>query len=182
MSEASKTGVVVLGLLALRPRSGYEIKQAVDGATRFFWAASYGQIYPELRRLERARLVTKQDAPVGGRKRHVYAITRRGRGVLRSWLEEPGFSWEMRDEGLLKLFFADVLPPEDALELLRARRAAHQSFLATLRAIRPGPGPVGGEAVFPDVVRDYGIALNEWAIDWCERTERRLVRAQRKRA
>ena len=33
--------------------SGYEIKALVDKSTRFFWAASYGQIYPELQRLAR---------------------------------------------------------------------------------------------------------------------------------
>ena len=43
---------VILGLLAVRPLSGYDIKAIVDRSTRFFWAASYGQIYPELRRLE----------------------------------------------------------------------------------------------------------------------------------
>ena len=57
---------VVLGLLAHGPRSGYDIKAAVDRSTRFFWAASYGQIYPELRRLEREGLVEGEHAPRGG--------------------------------------------------------------------------------------------------------------------
>jgi len=52
--ELSATGKVILGMLAARPRSGYEIKQLVDNSARFFWAASYGQIYPELKKLERA--------------------------------------------------------------------------------------------------------------------------------
>lgn len=173
--------MVVLGLLALRPRSGYEIKQATDSSTRFFWTTSYGQLYPELRRLERAGLVTKQEAPVGARRRHVYALTQAGRERFQAWLAAPGFELELRDEGLLKLFFADLLPVDDALALVRARRQAHGRFLAALRAIPAGPGPVGGAAEFPDVVLDYGIALNEWAIRWCERTERRLAR-RRKRA
>ena len=46
---------VILGLLSIGPRSGYDIKAVVDRSTRFFWAASYGQIYPELRRLEQRR-------------------------------------------------------------------------------------------------------------------------------
>ena len=60
---------VILGLLSLGPRSGYEIKTTVDRSTRFFWAASYGQIYPELRRLERDGLIEGEDAPNGGRPR-----------------------------------------------------------------------------------------------------------------
>ena len=54
--ELSATAKVILGMLAARPRSGYEIKQLVDNSARFFWAASYGQIYPELNRLEDAAL------------------------------------------------------------------------------------------------------------------------------
>jgi DNA-binding PadR family transcriptional regulator len=44
-------------LLSFASRSGYDVKATVDRSTRFFWAASYGQIYPELRRLEAARLI-----------------------------------------------------------------------------------------------------------------------------
>jgi len=53
--EPSPTGYVILGMLRNQPRSGYEIKQAVDNSTGFFWAASYGQIYPELRKLAKVR-------------------------------------------------------------------------------------------------------------------------------
>ena len=53
---------VVLGLLSHGPRSGYDIKTVVDRSTRFFWAASYGQIYPELRRLEEEGLIEGEDA------------------------------------------------------------------------------------------------------------------------
>ena len=52
--ELNPTAYVILGMLGLRPMCGYEIKPLVDNSTRFFWAASYGQIYPELRRLSDA--------------------------------------------------------------------------------------------------------------------------------
>ena len=69
MNDADGTGYVILGMLALGARTGYEIKNVVDRSTRFFWAASYGQIYPELRRLEAAGLVEGKSSPTGGRKR-----------------------------------------------------------------------------------------------------------------
>ena len=53
---------VILGLLSFRPRSGYDIKTVVDRSTRFFWAASYGQIYQELKRLEQEGLIEGEDA------------------------------------------------------------------------------------------------------------------------
>ena len=55
--ELNPTSYVILGMLGMRPMCGYEIKALVDGSTRFFWAASYGQIYPELRRLTEAGLI-----------------------------------------------------------------------------------------------------------------------------
>jgi PadR family transcriptional regulator, regulatory protein AphA len=170
----SGTAVVMLGLLALRPRSGYEIKQAVDGSTRYFWSASYGQIYPELRRLAKAGLVEAEDAPTGARRRTVYRITAAGRDEFQAWLADPGFGLEVRDESLLKLFFADLLTSEQALALVRARRAVHHRWLAQLRAIDAGPPFVGGRA-FPDVVLAYGIDFSEWAASWWEAMERRLI-------
>src|SRR5438270_10463586 len=113
--------MVVLGLLALRPRSGYEIKKTIDRTTRFFWNASYGQIYPELRRLAAAGLVEGEAAPRGGRARTVYGLTDEGRRRLEDWLAAPEARIDIRDEGLLKLFFADLLPGEAALALVRLR-------------------------------------------------------------
>ena len=61
--ELSPTAYVILGMVSRTPHSGYEIKALVDNSTRFFWAASYGQIYPELKRLAEAGLVEGADAP-----------------------------------------------------------------------------------------------------------------------
>src|SRR5437588_8547805 len=99
------TGRVILGMIALGKRTGYDIKSLVDNSTRFFWAASYGQIYPELRRLEDQGLVSGRPEPSGARARTVYEITPAGEAALREWLSadaEP--LHELRDEGMLKLF------------------------------------------------------------------------------
>src|SRR3954463_3886487 len=65
--ELSPTARVLLGLIRLGKRNGYEIKQLVDISTRFFWAASYGQIYPELRRLEEQGVIRGKEAGTNGR-------------------------------------------------------------------------------------------------------------------
>ena len=62
-------------MLAWRPMSGYDVKAVVDRSIRFFWAASYGQIYPELRRLADAGLVEGEAEPDSGRRRTVYRLT-----------------------------------------------------------------------------------------------------------
>jgi DNA-binding PadR family transcriptional regulator len=164
---------VVLGLLALGPRSGYDIKATVDRSTRFFWAASYGQIYPELRRLEAEGLVAGEDAPNGARGRRVYELTDAGRQALEDWLLGESTTIELRDESLLRLFFADALPREQALGLLEARKRGHEEYLDVLRAIdaRPGQDPD-----FVDLVLRWGIDFNEWGRQWCEQQLWRLRR------
>ena len=59
--QLTPTARVILGVLGLGPRTGYDIKKLTDVSTRFFWSASYGQIYPELKRLEAAGLVEADD-------------------------------------------------------------------------------------------------------------------------
>jgi DNA-binding PadR family transcriptional regulator len=167
----SPTAYVVLGMLGLGARTGYDIKGVVDRSTRFFWAASYGQIYPELNQLEQAGLITGKLAPTGGRKRKEYELTAAGRKALAGWAAAPPQMPELRDESLLKLFFADALPLDEALEQIRMRRAGHEQFLSLLQEIdaRPGDDPT-----FVGLVLQYGIEYAEFNIEWCKRQERRL--------
>ncbi len=162
---------VILGMLELGPRSGYDIKRFVDHSTRFFWAASYGQIYPELRRLETAGLIEGESAPTGGRQRRVFTLTAAGKDALLAWLRAPSSSYELRDEGLLKLFFADALPHGEALGLFRTIRAQHQAVLDRLHEVEPYAEQRGG---FPYVVLQGGLALHTQYVEWCDEMERRL--------
>src|SRR5436190_16003641 len=98
------TGRVILGMIAFGRRTGYDIKQLVDKSTRHFWAASYGQIYPELKRLEERGLIRGRSEPSGGRARTVYELTDAGRTALLAWLASDAEPlYELRDEGMLKL-------------------------------------------------------------------------------
>jgi DNA-binding PadR family transcriptional regulator len=170
--QLNPTAYVILGLLRTSPRSGYEIKSTVDHSTRFFWAASYGQIYPELKRLAEAGLIEGTDAPRGGRKRTVYRITPEGEEQLQSWLREPPTTFELRDEGLLKLFFAGALPPDDAVSTVRAMREHYLSVAERLRDLEPKVIAVGG---YPLIVLRGGIEYNEHLADWCERVENQIL-------
>jgi DNA-binding PadR family transcriptional regulator len=172
--ELSPTAYVILGMLRKEARSGYEIKQVVDRSTRFFWAASYGQIYPELARLAEAGLVAGKEQATGGRKRTVYRLTRAGRAELRRWLEELPERLELRDEGLLKLFFAGAVDRDHALEIVDAKRRMAEEQLAALHAIEPHAAETSAEDPYPYLVLRYGIEMGEWTVAWCERTRAEL--------
>ena len=174
--DLSPTAYVILGMVSREPRSGYEIKALVDNTTRFFWAASYGQIYPELKRLSEAGLVEGSDVPRGERKRTVYAITADGEDELKDWLRKAPQTSEMREEGLLKLFFSGVLPPEEAGATLRSMRESRLGLAARLHEMEPDAREkLEPDDPFPLIVLQAGIEFNEWFADWCERMEARLL-------
>ena len=163
-------------MLAARPRSGYEIKQLVDSSARFFWAASYGQIYPELKRLEKAGLITGDDSSQGARQRTTFTLTRKGRRAARDWIGAPPEVLETRDEGLLMLFFAGSIEPQRSAEIARERAATSRVKAGELRAIADhidATGTPEGAEAKPDAgsmtVLRYGIEMSEWAADWFER-------------
>jgi PadR family transcriptional regulator AphA len=178
--ELSATGKVILGMLAARPRSGYEIKQLVDNSARFFWAASYGQIYPELKRLEKDGLISGSDSAQGGRQRTVYKVTATGKRAARDWIESPPRVFELRDEGLLELFFAGSIDPARAPAIARERAAKAAASAAELRAMQDqiDENKHEGAEHSPDAgsltVLRYGIEMNEWAAEWFERAAEKL--------
>jgi DNA-binding PadR family transcriptional regulator len=184
--ELSATGKVILGMLAARPRSGYEIKQLVDSSARFFWAASYGQIYPELKRLEKGGLITGDDSSTGGRRRTTYRLTAEGKRAAREWMARPPEVLETRDEGLLKLFFAGAIEPQRAAEIARERAAASRAKAEQLRFIErqidAAAHPADGPPVKPDagslLVLRYGIEASEWTAKFFERAAEDLEREQ----
>jgi PadR family transcriptional regulator, regulatory protein AphA len=181
MSSLTPTARVILGMLALGARTGYDIKRAIDLSTRFFWGASYGQIYPELHRLEERGLVEAQPDPKGGRRRTVYRLTTAGDEALRAWLlDDTSFLFETRDEGVLKLFFGDLLDRDEVVANLRAKQAWCERSLELFRGIEPQArtGFFEDDQLHPYVSLLYGIELLEWMHGWCGRTAQSIARGE----
>lgn len=175
--KPTATTHVILGALQWRPRSGYDIKQLVDRSTRFFWAASYGQIYPELGRLEREGLIEGVDHPTGRRRRRLWQLTPAGREELVSWLardEEP--LYETRDEGLLKFFFANALPADEQVALARRIGDHHARIVARLERIEADVyGDPAAERGFPYESLQHRLELHRWMARWYDEAAQRLA-------
>jgi DNA-binding PadR family transcriptional regulator len=106
----------------------------VAGAAHF-WHASYSQIYAELRRLEQLGYVGEERVVQEKRpNKRVYTITPAGRQALRSWLVQPWGLAHLRDESLVKLTLADVLPEAEVVAQLRSLKTAHESRMAEFEA------------------------------------------------
>jgi DNA-binding PadR family transcriptional regulator len=168
-------------MLRLGSRTGYEIKQKIEISTRFFWGASYGQIYPELKRLTKAGLVVAEADPRGGVKRTAYRLTPAGEATLHAWLTDEGHQlFEMRDEALLKIFFGDLLTDEELLANVRARREWCERTMELFRGIDDMTVTGWGPRESPTEALHYGVELMEWMRDWYARKERELTAAVRR--
>lgn len=169
----SNTACVILGLLQKQPMSGYDIKSHVDVSTSFFFSASYSQIYPELKRLEQNGLIEGTELATGKRSRTEYAITQTGQQAFEAWLAEPGAGIELRDEGLLKIFFGGGLDREQLLAKLASMRAERDSELKRAHAVGADMPELADE--LQRAVLDYGIGLYEYVIGWCDRMSAELA-------
>jgi len=102
----------LLGLLSIHPMSGYDVRQLIPRSIGNFWNESYGQIYPALKQMSVAGMVSKKTERQKGRPdRHVYSLTEDGRAQLREWLEVPVEHEVRRNELLLKVFFGGQAGP-----------------------------------------------------------------------
>lgn len=169
---------LVMGMLRFGAGSGYAIKKAADVSSRFFWTTSLSQIYPDLAELERRGLVVRRDELHGARRRSSYRTTSKGEESLLRWLaserEQPA---QYRDEGVLRLFLADALEPDQQLALVRrlADRARRME-----RRLRDEVIPIAeriddGQTRFPAITARLGADLAGFAADWMDRLERDLT-------
>jgi DNA-binding PadR family transcriptional regulator len=174
MQALTPTARVILGLVGLGARTGYDVKRVADISTKFFWGASYGQIYPELKRLEESGLVAGEDDPRGAVHRRAYRLTPRGERVLHDWLvSEESSDFSVRDEGLLRIFFGDLLEHGELLAAVRKLRDEHARRLARFREIEAGMDDDGATAL----ALEYGIALLEWNVGFWSKIDSRLSSA-----
>jgi len=124
------TSYLVLGMVALRgPSNPYQLKQAVAHSVGYFWNFPHAQLYDEPVRLARAGLLEERQEETG-RRRRTYEITPAGRAALVAWLNEDGVQpMEIRDVGLLKLFFSELTDPAAVVRLARAEEALNRRRL-----------------------------------------------------
>jgi PadR family transcriptional regulator AphA len=125
--KLNATSYVVLGMLCHGPATSYDLKQRVAYTIGNFWAFAHSQLYDEPARLVADGLVS-ETVEQGGRRRRTYSITDDGRAALRDWLATPTTEQtEVRDLGLLKLFFATFGEKADLLQLARDRYESHRA-------------------------------------------------------
>jgi PadR family transcriptional regulator, regulatory protein AphA len=135
----------LLGLLAVEPASGYDLKRAVNRSTFFIWNATGPQIYNTLHKLREEGCITSKSLPQEGKPdKQIHTITPSGQARLEEFMSEPIRASVTRDEVLLRIFFGNFANKEiirrelvSYLERIRHERAYLQATEARINA-HPG--------------------------------------------
>src|SRR3954468_7770174 len=131
-SPTTTTAQAVLGLLALRSWTTYELAKQVQRSLGWFWPRAERKLYDEPKRLVAAGWARSSAEMTGARPRTVYTITASGRRALRRWLSEPPEPPVLEFEGLVKVFFADGGSLDQLQATLRSIATTSDARLAEL--------------------------------------------------
>jgi PadR family transcriptional regulator, regulatory protein AphA len=175
-TQLTTTSYAILGLLAVRPWSTYELAQQMRVALGQFWPRAESKLYEEPKKLVAHGLARASSESVGNRPRTVYSITPKGRRALRAWVPQPGSGPVIEFESLVKVFFAEHATKADLLATLRSVHEwvddRYEASGGVSRAY------LEGEGRFPErlpwlvlcgaFLDDLLVMVEQWA-DWAER-------------
>jgi PadR family transcriptional regulator, regulatory protein AphA len=173
------TSYALLGLLAIKPWTTYELARLMTRSLDRLWPRARSKLYEEPKKLVAHGLATATTETVGRRPRTVYAITDHGRAALAQWLAAPSQppAVTLESEQLLKVFFADHGSKQALVATLAGMRAWAQDQLAehaaVARAYQAGLGPFPERAAVLALtgrfLADFAEMVNRWA-DWATTT------------
>jgi PadR family transcriptional regulator, regulatory protein AphA len=183
-SDLRTTAYAMLGMLAIRPWTTYELAKQVGRGLGQFWPRARSNLFEEPKRLVAQGFATATEEQVGKRPRTVYTITAKGRAALRGWLSTPGEGPVLEFEEMVKVFFADHGTKGDARAAVERIRAwageRNAEGVAIARSYLDGTGPFPERAAvlvltgrfltdFADMVGNWadwaGTVIDEWPED-----------------
>jgi DNA-binding PadR family transcriptional regulator len=161
MAALNATQGSLLGFLAERPKTGWDLLQEASQGLARFWNVTASHLYRELKVLEERGLI--EAGARGPRDRRPYSITPAGAAAFAEWIAiEPGTE-QIRIPLLVSLWFAKHLDDATLSRFVASHRAAHQERLAEYRAVAnnaPGREPN------IDAVVQFGISYEEAFLAW----------------
>ena len=180
MEDQSPATYGLLGMLAVRPWTGYELTRQVRRSLRFVWPTSEGHLYREQKRLVGIGWARVKQERNGRRSRNLYTITPAGRDALARWFTTPPEEPHLHIEAVLRLFYANHGDPVDVDRSMAVAAEQVNAMLAELRGYvreyladggpmdlleqgRGGPGErrsFGGRTMFPERLGSVALAVD----------------------
>ena len=168
----SPTSFAILGLLAVRPLSSYELTKEMRRNLHFFWPRAESGMYKEVKQLAQAGLAKAERTYTGRRPRTTYSITAKGRRELKKWLTEPPRPVALEFEAVLRIFLAAHGTKEALLQALERATADAEEILAVGSGVAqeyaegraPFQEQVHVRALIFDFLWSYAQAVSQWAV------------------
>ena len=177
MRELTTTSYALLGLLAIRPWTTYELAKQMERGMRHVWSRAESNVYEGPKALVEHGLATAKKEYTGKRPKTVYSITPRGRRALREWLSRPGAGPSLEFEALLKILVWDYGPKEQLVSNIAAARQWAESSAAIGDAVARGyveeGEPFPGQSRLPVISLTFPLIwefirlVRHWA-EWAE--------------
>lgn len=174
MAFINKTRYAILGVLCIKPCSGYDIKKFCDKTISHFWNENFGHIYPVLKQLLEEKLIAPANSGCGDRRK-IYQITDAGKQEFLEWLIQPATPQPPRSELLLKLSFGNHMPKDELFHMLDEEKLRNTSQLKQYRAMEASyqnNTEAKKDPAYPCWLASlrFGILHSETVLAWCDET------------
>jgi DNA-binding PadR family transcriptional regulator len=179
VQKLTTTSYLILGHLALRDWSTYELAGQLKRSTRHYWPRAESKLYEEPKKLVAHGLATATKEHTGRRPRTVYSITEKGRAALRSWLDEPPLLPLVEFDGIVKVLFSEHGDKQRLLSTLRSIRVqaeqTREEHSALARDLAETGGPFPERLHLNALVFKFMWVQTEALIDWAAWAEKQVA-------
>ena len=163
----------ILATLGDKSYSGYDLWKNCSQTSRYYWQASQQQIYRELGKLEQEGAIASEIIPQEGRpNKKLYCITEKGIDILKTWLVEPAKPMAIREELLVKVIAAKLVPKSLILQEIEHHRQIHSQQLSFYKERELQNFPDLSQLSFEQkcfyLTLRFGIRYESYHIAWCE--------------
>jgi PadR family transcriptional regulator, regulatory protein AphA len=165
---------VVLGLLALRAMTVYEINKALERGVSLFYSASFGSINAVMNRMLDKGWVYGEERVESGRNKKIYHLTPAGQAAFQDWLKTDIEAEKVKDPALTRLYFMGFASAPERIDILKNHIGRLRQTLNALDLIHQQSAETSSPPGLEDVRRfqlftlDYGRAFYAFNIAWYE--------------
>ena len=120
---------LALGMVLYEPLTGYDVKKEIEAGVGNFYTASYGSLYPALKKLTSKGYLSMTEQQQGSRLKKYYKSTDLGKAEFLEWLSAPLDQSLSIASHMARIYFYDELPVSTRKRLLKEYEAYYQQLL-----------------------------------------------------
>lgn len=168
---------VILGILNLSSRTGYEINDILKNQLSFFYDGTYGMIYPTLRKLESEGMIEKKQVIQNGKpNKNVYSITQEGKKEFQKYMNSDVAPESIKSDFLLRLYLGrDILSNNQIIELFNQEIDRKQKQLAFIQK-NFKQWKENGMQELQELTLEYGVSYYENAIKFLKNKKNNFLK------